>query len=134
MSPNTTARPLPVSTFTETIWPFETPNAAASAGVMWTWRLAMMQPSAISSSPAGPTSRMPGVPATSPLSRTGTSLRPSARASVKESSTWQALRAGPRTLTISSPLGPQSLIFSFVQANWPGWESIFFTSSFAPGP
>ena len=53
---------------------------------------------------------------------------------MNESSTWQALRAGPRTLTISSPFGPQSLIFSFVQANWPGWESIFFTSSLAPGP
>ena len=130
----TTERPAPVSTLTETIWPFETPNAAASAGVMWMWRFAIMHPSASSISPAGPTIRIPGVPATSPLSRTGTPLRPSARASVNESSTWQALRSGPSTLTASSPLGPTSFSFSLAQANWPGCDRAFLDSSFAPAP
>ena len=70
----------------------------------------------------------PGVPATSPDSRTG-AMMPMLRASVRLSSTWSALRTGPRMDTpASSRLGPTTVTRS-LEAYWPGWDSIFFTVS-----
>ena len=56
--------------------------AAAVAVSKWMCLIAIMQPSAMSTSPQGPTSLQPGVFSTAPDSRTGTSLRPRTLASV----------------------------------------------------
>jgi len=101
------------------ISPFLMPMAAASSSVTCRWRFATMTPSDSSTSPAGPISLQAPEPFTSPLSRMGASM-PRVRASVAETSTWSALRVGPRMDTLAiSFLGP-TMVRRSLQAYWPG--------------
>ncbi len=94
-------------------------SSLESGAVTWMWLWAMITPSFSSSVPQGPSMVMAPEPATSPDSRTG-ALTPSSMQSLLDSSTWVALRAGPRTATRSfRPLGPTS-VTRCSDRNWPG--------------
>ena len=96
------------------------------------WRFAAITPQEISTSPAGPTNLHPAVPSISPDSLIN-ALIPNDLASVKETSTWDWARVGPKIDIFVSPFGPITVTFSW-QANCPGCDKSFLFVKTYPLP
>ena len=83
--------------------------------------------------PLGPYTVIGAEPRTLPELRTGASI-PRKNSSVREISTWLALRSGPNTRTRSiSRRGPMSVLCCS-DANWPGCDSSYFFVNVASEP